>query len=62
VMSGWQFSANMCPEALLDGLQQFDFIDGGNCPFAALAFAQFDALGNVNVSRFGTSNPVPVGS
>jgi propionate CoA-transferase len=57
VMSGWQFSANMCPEALLDGLQQFDFIDGGNCPFAALAFAQFDALGNVNVSRFGTSNP-----
>jgi propionate CoA-transferase len=57
VMSGWQFSANMGPEALLDGLQQFDFIDGGNCPFAALAFAQFDAAGNVNVSRFGASNP-----
>jgi propionate CoA-transferase len=57
VMSGWQFSANMGPEALLDGLQQFDFIDGGNCPFAALAFAQFDAVGNVNVSRFGASNP-----
>jgi len=57
VMSGWQFSANMGPEALLDGLQQFDFINGGNCPFAALAFAQFDAEGNVNVSWFGTSNP-----
>ncbi len=57
VMSGWQFSANMGPEALLDGLQQFDFIDGGNCPFAALAFAQFDAAGNVNVSYFGSSNP-----
>jgi propionate CoA-transferase len=57
VMSGWQFSANMGPEALLDGLQQFDFIDGGNCPFAALAFAQFDAAGNVNVSWFGASNP-----
>ncbi|MBV9064528.1 MAG: propionate CoA-transferase [Methylobacteriaceae bacterium] len=57
VMSGWQFSANMGPEALLDGLQQFDFIDGGNCSFAALAFAQFDATGNVNVSRFGASNP-----
>jgi propionate CoA-transferase len=47
----------MGPEALLDGLQQFDFIDGGNCPFAALAFAQFDAGCNVNVSWFGTSNP-----
>lgn len=57
VMSGWQFSANIGPEALLDGLQQFDFIDGGNCPFAALAFAQFDAAGNVNVSWFGASNP-----
>jgi propionate CoA-transferase len=57
VMSGWQFSANIGPEALLDGVQQFDFIDGGNCPFAALAFAQFDRDGNVNVSWFGASNP-----
>jgi propionate CoA-transferase len=57
VMSGWQFSANIGPEALLDGVQQFDFIDGGNCPFAALAFAQFDSGGNVNVSWFGSSNP-----
>ena len=57
VMSGWQFSANIGPEALLDGVQQFDFIDGGNCPFAALAFAQFDRGGNVNVSWFGSSNP-----
>lgn len=57
VMSGWQFSANLWPEALLDGVTQFDFIDGGNCPFAALAFAQFDAQGNVNVSWFGGSNP-----
>lgn len=57
VMSNWQFSANRHPEALLDGVTQFDFIDGGNCHFAALAFAQFDAQGNVNVSRFGTFNP-----
>ncbi|KHK51120.1 propionate CoA-transferase [Ralstonia sp. A12] len=57
VMSGWQFSANLHPEALLDGLAQFDFINGGNCKFAALAFAQFDAQGNVNVSRFGSFNP-----
>lgn len=57
VMSGWQFSANWNPEALLDGASQFDFIDGGLCPFAALAFAQFDEEGNVNVSKFGAANP-----
>jgi propionate CoA-transferase len=57
VMSNWQFSANRHPEALLDGLSQFDFIDGGNCEFAALAFAQFDSEGNVNVSKFGSFNP-----
>lgn len=57
VMSGWQFSANQYPEALLDGVHQFDFIDGGGCPFAALAFAQFDEAGRVNVSRFGAANP-----
>ncbi len=57
VMSGWQFSANWNPEALLDGPSQFDFIDGGLCPFAALAFAQFDEEGSVNVSKFGAANP-----
>jgi propionate CoA-transferase len=57
VMSNWQFSANRHPEGLLDGPTQFDFIDGGNCEFAALAFAQFDAKGNVNVSKFGSFNP-----
>lgn len=57
VMPGWQFSANINPYAILDGLSQFDVIDGGLCKFAALSFAQFDAQGVVNVSRFGNANP-----
>jgi propionate CoA-transferase len=57
VMSGWQFSANVNPDAIVDGLYQFDIIDGGLCSFAALAFAQFDASGVVNVSKFGAANP-----
>lgn len=61
VMGGWEFSANKYPEALIDGPSQFDFIDGGNCGVAALAFAEFDSSGNVNVSRFGAANPGPGG-
>jgi len=61
VMSGWQFSANVNPDCILDGLYQFDAIDGGLCKFAALAFAQFDANGIVNVTRFGAANPGPGG-
>lgn len=57
VMSGWQFSANMNPDALLEGPTQFDLIDGGLCPFTALAFAQLDQTGVVNVSKFGLANP-----
>lgn len=57
VMNGWQFSANIYPDALLDGLSQFDVIDGGLCRFAALAFAEYDSHGTVNVSKFGSANP-----
>lgn len=57
VMPGWQFSANINPDALLDGVTQFDAIDGGLCRFAALSFAEFDAQGCVNVSRFGSACP-----
>lgn len=53
----WQFSANYNPEAIVDGVTHFDFIDGGGCPFAALAFAEFDSAGNVNVSKFGSYAP-----
>lgn len=57
VMTGWQFSTNMWPEALLDGVTQFDAIDGGLCECTALSFAEFDAQGKVNVSKFGAANP-----
>lgn len=57
VMPGWQFSANINPDAILDGVTQFDAIDGGLCRFAALSFAEFDAEGIVNVSKFGAANP-----
>lgn len=57
VMSGWQFSANVNPDALLDGVTQFDLINGGLCEFTALSFAQMDESGAVNVSKFGNANP-----
>lgn len=57
VMTGWQFSANMWPEGLVDGVTQFDAIDGGLCQCTALSFAEFDAEGHVNVSKFGAANP-----
>lgn len=57
VMPGWQFSANINPDAILDGVTQFDAIDGGLCSFTALSFAEFDASGVVNVSKFGSANP-----
>lgn len=57
VMPNWQFSANINPTAILDGVTQFDVIDGGLCRFAALAFAQFDQAGAVNVAKFPGANP-----
>ncbi len=57
VMPGWVFSANVNPEALLDGISQFDVIEGGLCKFCSLSFAEFDQRGSVNVSQFGKSYP-----
>lgn len=55
--SGPDFGMCINPDASLDAAYQFDWYDGGGIDLAVLSFAEIDASGNVNVSKFGGRMP-----
>jgi len=58
-MGGWPVpgGAAIAPELILGQSEVFDLYEGGGPDVSVLAFAEVDARGNVNVSRFGDMLP-----
>jgi acyl CoA:acetate/3-ketoacid CoA transferase len=58
-MGGWPQVGGVSrnPEAVLGQLEVFDFYEGGGPDVSILSFGEIDAMGNVNVSRFGAMMP-----